>query len=128
MFGWMRQWYGYVPTVGKVRTNAWFGASDPDSHPAASDVLVCGILVGSQFTHATLPPAFTCTLAGTNRNERMNTKVLPATFDGVVQLVVSIGAVEVERSETQALRPAASTARTMTTLDARRRVKDRCLI
>jgi hypothetical protein len=85
--------------------------------------------VGSQFTHATLSPAFTCTVAGTNRNERMKTSVEPATFDGVVQLAESIGVLDVERSETQALMPVTTSARTMTaTADARRRVKDRWLI
>jgi hypothetical protein len=59
----------------------------------------------------------------------MKTSVVPATLDGVLQLAVSIGVVEIERSETQALMPATSSASaTATTLDARRRVKDRCLI
>src|SRR5689334_21783799 len=72
----------------------------PELNDASSAVAVCGVPSGSQLTHATLCPALTCTVAGTNANFRMKTTGKPAADDGVTQPVVSVEA-DVERSETQ---------------------------
>jgi len=61
--------------------------------------------VGSQFTHATLPPAFTCTLAGWKVKSRMKMTVAPAVLDGAEQVAVLTVPFDVARSEKHATMP-----------------------
>ena len=78
---------------------------EPVSQAPASAVLVCGIDVGSQFTHATDPPAFTCTVDGENTKFWMNTTDEPTGKGGTVQLPVTTVELLVVCSEKQAYTP-----------------------
>ena len=85
--------------------------------------------MGSQFTQATLPPAFTCTVAGWNTNDRMKMSVAPAALAGAVQLALPNVAVVVARSEKQAASPMeATTSDSAMTASAFEREEDRGVI
>jgi hypothetical protein len=107
----MLQWYGNVPAVGKVRMYAAAGASEPESQAPPSLVDVCGMTVGSQFTHATLLPDFTWMVAAWNAKSLMKTMVEPPTLVGAVQIPVLTVVLDVARSETHA----ATASETITT-------------
>jgi len=60
------------------------------------------MVVGSQFTHATLLPAFTRTVGVAKAKSLMKTIVAPAALVGVLQVPVLTVVVEVARSEKHA--------------------------
>lgn len=87
------------------------------------------MLVGSQFTHATLLPDFTCTVGVAKAKSRMKTTVAPATLVGVVHVPVLTVVEEVVRSDTHAATPSdASTTETATRTGALRHVPMRIVI
>jgi hypothetical protein len=111
-----------------VRENAAGGESDPEFHAPPSDVLVCGMAVGSQLTHATLPPDFTCTVGVANLKSRMKMTAAPAAVVGTVQLAALTVEFDVERSEKHAAMPSETTTSVTATAGAERRKEKRVVI
>jgi len=115
-----------VPGAAKVCENDAPLVRMPEFQPAASDVDVCEMAVGSQFTHTTLLPDLTWTVAGTNATDWMNTTVAPAAVGGATQSPVVVVASVVARPEKHAAMPRSATATdTVPRASAFQREKDR---